>query len=153
MDPCSCPLEFSRCAGRCLRVLDDPMPYPDAEKACEDLGAHLAVPCSEAENQCARDMTEDEMDIWLGVTDRDMEGSFAGVPGTCSPAPLSRNWWASTEPSGLGENEDCAAFLGLYASTGWYDDSCDTAHFPLCQLRNCDRLSQCGRNSGGFPRP
>ena len=131
-DPCSCPRGFCRCGGHCLKRLKQTMNYADTEAACEKLGAHLAVPCSEAENQCALDLAGTTR-LWLGVTDRDIEGTFVGVEGTCSPAPASENWWISREPNGK-RHENCLAIK----ADGWFDDVCWEAGemYPLCQLRD-----------------
>ena len=108
------------------------MNYAEAEAACEELGAHLAVPCSEAENECAQFMTIGKMDLWLGVT-RNIRGTFVGVEGTCSPVPTSELWWARDQPNNV-EDQDCVV---TREDEGWNDDPCDKAAYPLCQLRNC----------------
>ncbi|KAF0306433.1 hypothetical protein FJT64_002463 [Amphibalanus amphitrite] len=56
---CACPAGFSRCAGRCLMRLDRVFVYTDAESQCAALGAHLAVPRSDEENQCAMNASLD----------------------------------------------------------------------------------------------
>ena len=130
----SCPSGFRLCAGRCLSRLRKKMNYTEAETACEDhLGAHLAVPCSETENQCALVHILGKAPVWLGVTDRDIEGTFVGVEGTCSPAPASEDWWESGEPD-LVDKVGCVA---LSADKGWFDLDCGAEASQLCQLRDC----------------
>ena len=71
---------------------------------------------------------------WLGVIDRDIEGTFVGVEGTCSPVPASENWWWSGEPKNRNGNEDCVMMVNIM---GWVAEICEQELYPLCQLRNC----------------
>ncbi|KAF0305518.1 hypothetical protein FJT64_002570 [Amphibalanus amphitrite] len=65
---CACPGTFSRCGGRCLLRLDVPVNHTDAEGQCAEQGAHLAVPRSEVEHQCAVSASGGQR-VWLCVTD------------------------------------------------------------------------------------
>ena len=74
------------------------------------------MPCSEGENQCAQDIAGTRV-IRLGVTDRDIEGTFVGVEGTCSPVPASEDWWMSGEADIINDSDDCIAMPG---DRGWF---------------------------------
>ena len=135
-DPCGCPAGFSRCAGRCLTRLDQEVNYPQAENLCAELGAHLAVPRSEAENQCAMAAAAGER-VWLGFTDVVTEGQFIGADG-CGIVPSDGPVWAGGQPNDYGD-QDFAVLIpsNSFASPGWHDTKPDASKFPLCQLMLC----------------
>ena len=137
-EPCGCPSGFSRCAGRCLKLLDETADFESGMAACAALGAHLAVPRSEEENRCALDMAEaPERLVLLGANDRDTEGVFVGMDGNCGPVPVFESWWTNGEPNDDGEGEDCVVILW----GGWVDVGCHEIPAypkqPLCQLSDC----------------
>ena len=134
-DPCACPAGFSRCAGRCLsHLLTQKLTYAAAAAACAELGAHLAVPRSEAENQCVISASVVQNQPMLGVTDIVDEGSFVGDDARCGAVPADAAWWAAGEPNNAGD-EDCV----VVGSGMWNDVPCWLAYYPLCQLRHCHR--------------
>ena len=136
-NPCACPAGFSRCAGRCLIRLDPRVNYTQAESLCAELGAHLAVPRSEAENQCAV-TAADGVNVWLGFTDVVTEGQFIGADG-CGIVPSDDPNWAKNQPNDFG-NQDHASMVSLSDprwDPGWHDDTPDVAFHPLCQLPHC----------------
>ena len=137
--PCGCPAGFSRCAGRCLTRLDQKVNYTQAESLCAELGAHLAVPRSEAENQCAVTAAAGER-VWLGFTDVVTEGQFIGADG-CGIVPSDGPTWAENQPNNIGGVHDYG-MLGTPSDLwgqGWYDRDPDRNFRPLCQLALCYR--------------
>ncbi|XP_043205285.1 uncharacterized protein LOC122372300 [Amphibalanus amphitrite] len=78
-DWCACPAGFSRCAGRCLSFLSQKTTFAEGQAACAALGAHLAVPRTEAENQCVTDLSAAAANAyaWLGV--QLVEGVWVGT--------------------------------------------------------------------------
>ncbi|KAF0314231.1 hypothetical protein FJT64_015334 [Amphibalanus amphitrite] len=73
----------SRCAGRCLKRLNLAVNYDEAQSQCDALGAHLAVPRSDEENQCAIDAAGANI-VWLGFNDVVTENQFVADDG-CGP--------------------------------------------------------------------
>ena len=132
--PCNCPTGFRRCAGRCLLLLDQLLTYTDAEAACASLGAHLAVPRSEEENQCVLDMAGTNK-VWFGITT--VGDSLVASDGLAGPLPAFRTWWGEGEPNNYDGIEDCVNIrIGA-----WNDCRCSLEEpMPLCQLKNCQRL-------------
>ena len=133
-DPCGCPAGFSRCAGRCLALLPQKVNFAEAEVLCAAQTAHLAVPRSEAENNCVLALA-DGKDFWLGVNDREMEGQWVAADGECGEVPASTAWWLQDEPTGL-ENDNCI----LIHLGAWADTACDSPNLlfpPMCQLSSC----------------
>ena len=116
-------------------MLDQGVGYSEAESRCAALGAHLAVPRSEAENQCAVNLATT---VWLGVWKAG--GRLMAADGLAGPLPASETWWLPGEPNNdLGKFEDC---IDIYAG-GWNDEECSSrASRPLCQVENCHR-SEC----------
>ena len=139
--PCSCPAGFSRCAGRCLRRLDQAVTYAEAERLCTQLGAHLAVPRSEQENQCATSATGGAR-VWLGISDAITETQFVGADG-CGPVPVDDPAWADGQPNDYG-GQDYLALVPpadrLWAP-GWHDQEPEETMFTLCQLPSCYQIT------------
>ncbi|KAF0292265.1 Mannose-binding protein C [Amphibalanus amphitrite] len=137
-DPCACPAGFSRCAGRCLKCLPTRLLYADAVIACAALGAHLAAPRTEAENQCAKDAALVNPEPLLGFTDAALQGTFVGADEPCNtgdPGAPRAAWWTPGEPNDYGGTEDCV-ILGTGGT--WNDVPCTLyPYYPLCQLRRC----------------
>ncbi|KAF0308394.1 Mannose-binding protein C [Amphibalanus amphitrite] len=133
---CSCPPGFTRCAGRCYRRIGGEVIYATAQSQCAALGAHLAVPRSEAENQCAINLAVGD-DVWLGVTDEVTEGTWMGKD-TCGRVSPPAAWWNLGEPNNWGDTND-ADCIYIHFSGKWADWDCPTLSFPLCQLWLCHR--------------
>ena len=112
------------------------MLYDTADSQCAALGAHLAVPRSEQENQCAVTLSVGD-DVWLGVTDRVTEGAWIGSD-TCGGVTAPASWWEPGEPNNSGDtfNADC---IYIRLTGKWADWDCPTLSFPLCQLELCYR--------------
>ncbi|XP_053372711.1 hepatic lectin-like [Mercenaria mercenaria] len=68
---------------------------------------------------------------WLGLADRETEGSWKLV-GT-STSPVFANW-SPGEPESAGgrANEDCAVFYKS-DSFRWIDVSCSSSYYPVCE--------------------
>ncbi|XP_043208851.1 brevican core protein-like [Amphibalanus amphitrite] len=133
-DPCACPAGFSRCAGRCLKRLDLAVFYPEAESQCAALGAHLAVPRSDEENQCAIDAATD-VEVWLGINDTVTEGQFVGADG-CGTASSTGPQWVEGQPNDLS-GQDFVVLFPVERGSGWADEPALSLYRPLCQLGAC----------------
>ena len=143
-EPCGCPAGFSRCAGRCLKLLDQPANYDDAVSACGALGAHLAVPRSEAEHQCTLNIAATQEIVWIGVTEITTEDNVEAVigdDGLCGTLPVSETWWKPEEPDNLEGIENCVVIV--VRNQAWHDTLCSNVFRPLCQLSSCYRPDEC----------
>ncbi|KAF0304052.1 CD209 antigen-like protein E [Amphibalanus amphitrite] len=123
-----------RCAGRCLKKLDHKVNYTEAESQCAALGAHLAVPRSDEENQCAMDATLGT-NLWLGITDVVTEGQFVGADG-CGTVSSSSPYWANGQPNNLND-QDYGLLAVEWPANGWHDVPAHAQHRPFCQLLAC----------------
>ncbi|KAF0299172.1 Mannose-binding protein C [Amphibalanus amphitrite] len=139
-DPCACPAGFSRCAGRCLKRLDVTVNYIEAESQCAALGAHLAVPRSDEENQCAM-IAAGGTTVWLGLTDVVTEGQFVGADG-CGTALSTDPYWGDHQPNNMNGNQYYIV-MGVVSNGQWnakWNDQWGSELFsPLCQLPLCYR--------------
>ncbi|XP_043200213.1 brevican core protein-like [Amphibalanus amphitrite] len=136
-DPtCECPDGFKLCAGHCLRRLDRALTYDEARIMCAGLGAHLAVPRTEAENQCADSAAAGQL-VWLGVTEvPGDEGHYVGAD-ACGDVPVGQ-FWASGQPENYGpRGEDRVVMVphdsGTVHAVGWHDNPAEQEWHPLCQ--------------------
>ena len=105
------------------------MNYTEAEAACASLGAHLAVPRSEEENQCVADMAG-TVSTWLGLSDRAEEGVYAAADGG---EPFSRfsPFWAPGEPTSITAANCVHMWAGYNA---WDDAGCYHKKSAICEL-------------------
>ena len=127
---CSCPAGFHLCAGHCLRRLDRGLTFDEAVIMCAGLDAHLAVPRTSAENQCAIDAAGDNK-VWLGGTEvPGHEGHYVGADACGDLQPF----WAPTQPDNLGSGEDRIVLSPPGYLHGWHDYPGHHDFYPLCQL-------------------
>ena len=144
--PCNCPNEFRRYGSRCLRVLEPVKTWVEAIKKCYDLGAHLAVPRSQAENDkvalaAAELQMEPRYMVWLGIETKIGSASrWVGTTDGCGD--IEDHFWAYGQPDNHTWPEPYVAYSppGSVYSSGWHtmpDNS--RPHRPLCQLDNCYR--------------
>ncbi len=114
--PLQCPGGFakSRSGASLLELPFEPLSWREAEAACEQRGAHLAVPDSTAE---ATELTTPPR--WIGVTDRVVAGTYRTVTG----AVAAFTYWDNNAARRHG---DCAYVGG--AASRWQTGPCD---FPF----------------------
>ena len=93
--------------------------WEEAEQYCESLGGHLATITSEEENdyifQLVRDA--DFTSAYFGLTDRDVEGTWAWITGE----PVSYTNWHPGEPNDENSTEDYAMYYFKFDDGTWND--------------------------------
>ncbi|KAF0310281.1 CD209 antigen-like protein E [Amphibalanus amphitrite] len=120
------------CPGRCLRRLGQTSGFTKSADRCAALGAHLAVPRSDDENQCAMDVAVAAgKSVWLGLTDVVTEGQFVGADG-CGVVSASGPQWGIGQPNDY-QGQD---YVGGHPM-GWNDFRETEPCYPLCQLQFC----------------
>jgi hypothetical protein len=109
--------------------LAPPASWTAARADCADDGmfAHLAVIESDAERLELAAMIAD--DVWIGFSDRELEGSFRWVTGS----PSTFTMWSAGQPEDSDGTEDCVEQKGL--SRLWFDQPCDELLAYACE---CD---------------
>ena len=130
-DGLSCPacVPIGRADARYL-VCTRRTTYRVAEAICEAVNALPVKIESANENswlhRTARGVAAE--DFWIGLTDRETEGTFLWADGTPADA---YDAWAGGEPNDYGSGEDCTHFR---SDALWNDASCDGARAVICEL-------------------
>lgn len=103
--------------------------WDQARARCQAQGADLVLVDGPGENQWLLDAMNalgGAQDVWLGVSDRDVEGVYLAWDGTI---PAWGNY-ASGEPNDYGGTEDC---IEMYAWGGWNDLPCKSKLAFVCE--------------------
>ena len=97
---------------------------------CQTWGGHLASIDSASENEALLYIVS-RFSCWIGLNDRETEGTFVWLDGSNS---LYRNW-APDELNSRRENEDCCD--NNWSQFRWSDQSCNAGRrCSICSSRN-----------------
>ena len=129
-----CPLDFTSCGCVCLRLVDTPYSYTEAQQQCAQMDAHLAVPRTSEQKQCVDSVASIE-GSWLGITERGVDGVYFGEDGL--GAVEVDPYWAQFQPD-RPEGDNGLVVTPPMASydEGWHDNGREEEWRPLCQLRD-----------------
>jgi hypothetical protein len=101
---------------------------------CGSRGAHLVTVNSQAEDEFLLPLVthlEDGIDHWMGLTDREAEGSWQWESGE----PVTYTGWAAGEPNNAGGEdsggEDCVTWFP--GGHGWNDNDCHIDFSYVCE--------------------
>jgi hypothetical protein len=111
--------------GSCyLLFTATPRTWSEANTACTNMQAHLAILDTAAKHTAAKTLAGAN-DVWIGLTDVTVEGTYRWVDAS---VPFSFSMWNVNEPSnGAGVyEEDCAVIAGATARE-WDDRPCSPA--------------------------
>ncbi len=119
--------------GSRYRAVDQPAPWIDAQNDCADDGGgtHLAVIGSDAEQSGVGALAGD--DLWIGLSDRVIEGTFRWVTGAATPFTA----WAAGQPDDADGTEDCVEQKRMMMA-GWHDQPCTERLRYVCE---CDGVA------------
>jgi hypothetical protein len=116
------PQDAVKFEGHAYKFFPDVLTWHQAKSRCEELGGHLAVIDSVAENNFIVDLARkgifkrENMDgVWLGATDEKQEGQWRWIDGTA----LEFNVWGPGQPNNKENNEH---YLLLYLAEGVWSD-------------------------------
>ncbi|MCB9746279.1 MAG: VCBS repeat-containing protein [Alphaproteobacteria bacterium] len=98
--------------------------WSEAQTACQALGADLAVLDNLEDQAFIADMGIGN--AWIGLSDRDTEGSWLWVDGS----GLDNADWSEGEPNNYGDGEDCVHLTG--GGDAWNDRPCGDRLAALC---------------------
>ncbi|XP_071360914.1 CD209 antigen-like protein C [Trachinotus anak] len=101
--------------------------WQESRNECLEKGADLMIINSKEEQDFTRYLKDH---MWIGLTDRDAEGTWKWVDGT----PVTTSYWASKEPNGK-EAENCGEVQLHEWKNNWNDDSCDKKLFWVCEKK------------------
>jgi len=101
-----------------------PLAFDDARAYCGGFGADLAVLETAEENAFVYDSGAEN--LFIGLTDATVEGSFEWVDGSTP----TYSAWGEGQPDDAGDGEDCVHF---YPDATWNDIPCATALGFVCE--------------------
>jgi hypothetical protein len=110
--------------GHCYFYVATPFEWSAARLFCQTQGAHLVTYASQDENNAVRGRLPITSDLWIGLDDRDDEGTFEWVTGE----PLVFVNFESGQPSGNG---DCVEQDGMTGQ--WNDTECNENQPFICE--------------------
>ena len=111
--------------GHTFKLFSVSKTWEEAEEFCEELGGHLPTSTSAEKNAFLTTLANGKR-IWLGLTDKDEEGTWKWVTGE----ELNYTNWQNGEPNNAGGIED---YGELYASGYWNDMSPTATRTFICE--------------------
>ncbi|XP_038074124.1 perlucin-like [Patiria miniata] len=123
-----CPASWTKWDESCYRVTPNSLTYDDAREACRRLGAKMAAPHSDQENDFLASLAQGS-EIWVACTDRRQEGEWE-CEGSKDGQGIYTNWF-DDQPDNSGGNEHCATILS--AEKKWNDYPCNGEQLAVCK--------------------
>ncbi|MFN0252161.1 MAG: C-type lectin domain-containing protein [Kofleriaceae bacterium] len=110
--------------GTCVVFFSAPLPYLQAETACNAIAAKLVVIKSAQTNTHVLGLVGNVVDAFIGASDRTTEGTFLWLDNAADPLSGGFTNWRAGEPNNGGvAGEDCAIIEGELMGT-WDDRPC-----------------------------
>ncbi|XP_019632196.1 PREDICTED: titin-like [Branchiostoma belcheri] len=136
-EECRCPFGYGRFGDSCFKVSRFRADYAGAEEECLNEGAHLAAIKDPETHEYILSLTAPVRNLWvlwIGLEDREKEGSFVFGDGT----PLSDDSWQNFywEGASEGEDKDCVEMYhsGQRDAAYWSAQYCSLPRRFICQL-------------------
>uniref|UniRef100_A0A3Q1GX49 C-type lectin domain-containing protein n=1 Tax=Anabas testudineus TaxID=64144 RepID=A0A3Q1GX49_ANATE len=131
INPLSCPDGWTKLWWSCYFFSTESGSWTTGRANCRTRGAHLVVIDSSEEQNFLSTFIKTR--TWIGLNDRDKEGTWKWVDGT----PLTVTYWGSEEPNnGNGDRnvgeEDCVE-ISTGWSSNWNDISCEDSRKWICE--------------------
>ncbi|KAM6897978.1 C-type lectin domain family 4 member E-like [Lycodopsis pacificus] len=129
----TCPEGWRRFNSSCYLPSTRSGSWEESRKDCRDKGADLVIIDSLQEQKFLLRIVVTQF-TWIGLSDRDDEGTWKWVDGT----PLTEAYWGSPPDNGGGDpqwgEEDCAEIIDdRNAERNWNDLRCDNARKWICE--------------------
>ncbi|XP_021468806.2 C-type lectin domain family 4 member M-like [Oncorhynchus mykiss] len=102
--------------------------WDESRQDCNERGADLVIINSKEEQTFLTNLNKR---IWIGLTDKDKEGTWKWVDGT----PLTTSYWMGKNPDNKME-EDCAEISIGPVEGNWDDFSCATHLNRICEQKH-----------------
>ncbi|XP_070832432.1 C-type lectin domain family 4 member E-like [Chaetodon trifascialis] len=135
----TCPAGWRKFMSSCYLLSNESDSWTRSEQDCTNRGAHLVVINSTEEQTFLSNFTNVETWSWIGLIDKDMEGTWKWIDGT----PLTLRYWEAGQPDNGGGDpqwgeEDCAHIrTGKKTEENWNDRSCDVSLRWICEKKIC----------------
>uniref|UniRef100_A0A7N6FJM3 C-type lectin domain-containing protein n=1 Tax=Anabas testudineus TaxID=64144 RepID=A0A7N6FJM3_ANATE len=133
--PCPTGWNIFRCS--CYFLYEGSGSWTKGRQDCRDRGADLVVIDSDEEQSFLSEFTN--MNTWIGLSDRDKEGTWKWVDGT----PLTVKYWSAPQPdNGNGDpqfgEEDCV-HIREAGTSSWNDLSCEASLPWVCEKSHAQK--------------
>ena len=127
-------------------LLSNPGTWENAQQQAQDLGGNLVTINDAQEQQWLIDTFGGQEPFWIGLTDKQIEGTFEWINGESANY---RNW-ASGEPTDFGNGEDYAGmnFRGLNQWNDFAGQESFRGIIEISELTNLSNLSSTQQLSG-----
>uniref|UniRef100_A0A8C9XRZ6 C-type lectin domain-containing protein n=1 Tax=Sander lucioperca TaxID=283035 RepID=A0A8C9XRZ6_SANLU len=130
----TCPAEWRMFSSSCYLLSAESGSWEKGRQYCRDRGADLMVIESSEEQTFLSKFIKKDTRYWIGLTDRDEEGTWKWVDGT----PLTQKNWIRGQPDNGGGDpqwgeEDCAHTEPYTAN--WNDRSCEHVMYWICEKK------------------
>ncbi|XP_078666183.1 uncharacterized protein LOC144908461 [Branchiostoma floridae x Branchiostoma belcheri] len=121
----------------CYRFSTDVVKYADAERACAQDGAGLAVLKDEVSHGFVYGFLQafnPHNAHWIGLDDRAIEGQYVYADGS---ALGKFNHWDTAQPDDADRDQDCVQMQGYY----WDDRACCEEKHYICQAPPAQQIT------------
>ena len=106
----------------------DKLKFQDAIEKCKSMNATLAEPMNEEENMNLATNFNTKIRYWIGISDRETEGTFKYVS---DASEVDFTSWGNGQPNDKWPKLDCTAFM----NGKWNTANCGSKEFPyICQM-------------------
>ncbi|CAH1781368.1 unnamed protein product [Owenia fusiformis] len=139
-------------AGFCYKFSESSLQWDEARAFCKAQKADLASVRDMAEyNWLKGQVTKDprKNEYWLGMTDKEKEGTWKWVDGTKWSTAVATAAWGKGQPDNYNDNEDCGEFWDSPNGV-WNDEPCENWKRFICKRRN-NVLDLCDLDDGWHP--
>ncbi|KAM7009566.1 C-type lectin domain family 4 member M-like isoform 2-T2 [Tautogolabrus adspersus] len=126
----SCPRGWLMFASSCYYVSSQRRNWDDSREDCLQRNADLVIINSRREQAF---LTGFSMAAWIGMTDREEEGTWLWVDGT--EVDKDRLQWARGQPDGAFGGEDCGDLRTMITFIGLNDFNCSAITQWICEKR------------------
>ncbi|XP_037369163.1 C-type lectin domain family 4 member A-like [Talpa occidentalis] len=132
-----CPKHWKAFGSSCYFISVEEKTWPESEKNCSAMQAHLLVVTTEEEQNFIIQNLDTKSEYYIGLSDRDRplhtnKRHWKWVDQT--PYNESATFWLSGEPN--SHNERCVLlhFHSLTKKWGWNDVFCDGHYKSICKM-------------------
>ncbi|XP_034044136.1 CD209 antigen-like protein E [Thalassophryne amazonica] len=124
----SCPASWLLFQSSCYYISSERKTWDESRQACLQQGADLVIIDSKQEQGF---LTGFASNAWIGMTDRDEEGTWKWLDG--STVPTDSLLWAAGQPDNAFGGEDCGEIRSMSNFIGLNDLSCRDKINWICE--------------------